>query len=257
MLRSNAPNSRPRASSISLSRESGTRGCCTSTLSSANSPVVSATSSPFFVRLRVARFEPELAELDDLRVGARRARRRGRRAAPQHRLDARDELARIERLREVVVGADFEPDDAVDVVAFRGEHDDRHVFVAAAQPPADRKPVLARQHEVEDHQVVALARELAVHLGRVRRPRARCSPARRGSGSADRAAARRRPRRAPWSCVSDMAAILSACRGRFQPFVTLYCPGRARNKMLQKTADPACAARSNRHRITTQAKHER
>ena len=37
----------------------------------------------------------------------------------------------------------------------------------AAQAPADRQAVLARQHEVEDHQVVALARELPVHLGRV------------------------------------------------------------------------------------------
>ena len=110
----------------------------------------------------------KVAELHGLRIGARCAGRRGRRTPPQHRLDARHELARIERLREVVVGADFEPDDAVDVVAFRGQHDDRHVFVAAAQPPADRQTVLARQHEVEDHEIVALARELPVHLGRIR-----------------------------------------------------------------------------------------
>ena len=37
----------------------------------------------------------------------------------------------------------------------------------AAQPAADREPVLARQHQVEHHQVVALARELLVHRGGV------------------------------------------------------------------------------------------
>src|SRR6185295_18371177 len=39
-----------------------------------------------------------------------------RRRAAEDRLDARDELARVERLREVVVGADLEPDDLVDVL---------------------------------------------------------------------------------------------------------------------------------------------
>src|SRR5262245_2559683 len=38
-----------------------------------------------------------------------------RRRAPQDRLDPGDELARIERLRHVVVGPDLEPDDLVDV----------------------------------------------------------------------------------------------------------------------------------------------
>jgi len=51
----------------------------------------------------------------------------------------------------------------VHVVALGGEHDDRGRHVLRAQPPADRKPVLARQHQVQHHQVVALARELLVH----------------------------------------------------------------------------------------------
>ena len=110
------------------------------------------------------KIEAERAEFDDLYFTARRPRRRGCRAPPQHRLNARHQFAGIEGLGQVVVGADFEPDDAVDVVALGGKHDDGHVVVAAAQPPADGKPVLSRQHQVEHHQIVALAGELAIHV---------------------------------------------------------------------------------------------
>ena len=40
---------------MSFSRDSGMRACCTSTLSTANSPVVSGTGSPSRVKARVAR----------------------------------------------------------------------------------------------------------------------------------------------------------------------------------------------------------
>ena len=43
----------------------------------------------------------------------------------QHRLDPRHELGRRERLREVVVGAELEPEDPVDLAVARGEEDDR------------------------------------------------------------------------------------------------------------------------------------
>src|SRR3954469_25408477 len=48
-------------------------------------------------------------------------------AASQDGLYAGYELARGERLRDVVVGANFEPDDLVDVVAAGGEDDHRYV----------------------------------------------------------------------------------------------------------------------------------
>jgi len=38
------------------------------------------------------------------------------------------------------------------------------MFAAAAKAPAYRKPVLARPHQVKNHQVVALARQLPVHF---------------------------------------------------------------------------------------------
>ncbi len=111
--------------------------------------------------------EAERAEFHGLRFGGGSAGRRGRRAPPQHCLDARHQFPRVERLRQVVVGADFKPDDAVHVVALGRQHDDRHRVAAAAQAPAYRQPVFPRQHEVEDHQVVAFAGELPVHVGGV------------------------------------------------------------------------------------------
>src|SRR5207248_3697158 len=57
-------------------------------------------------------------ELDRVRVGGR---------AAQHRPDPGEQLARVERLREVIVGAELETDDLVRVVAAGGHHDDRRL----------------------------------------------------------------------------------------------------------------------------------
>jgi hypothetical protein len=55
--------------------------------------------------------------------------------AAQDAADARQQLARAEGLGQVVVGAHFQADDAVDLVGTRGEHDHRqarfHPQVAA------------------------------------------------------------------------------------------------------------------------------
>src|SRR3954447_612860 len=59
-------------------------------------------------------------------LAALRARRRGGRAA-EMRADASHQLTRVERLGHVVVGADLETHDLVDVVVTGGEHQDRGV----------------------------------------------------------------------------------------------------------------------------------
>ncbi len=87
--------------------------------------------------------------------------------AAQHGVDARDQLARIERLGQVVVGAHLEADDAIDVLALGGQHDDRHRLARAAQAPADREAVFAGQHEVEHEQVRRVALQLLVEVARV------------------------------------------------------------------------------------------
>ena len=52
-------------------------------------------------------------------------------AAAQDGFDPRDQLAAAERLREVIVGPHLQADDAVDLLALSGQHDDRDVRLGA------------------------------------------------------------------------------------------------------------------------------
>ena len=86
--------------------------------------------------------------------------------APQQGPDARHQLAHPERLGEVVVGPDREPDQDVGLVVARGQHQHRHRG-RRLDAPADLEPVEAGQHHVEDDEVgptggVALDRTRAV-----------------------------------------------------------------------------------------------
>ena len=76
--------------------------------------------------------------------------RRGRAACD--RSDARDELAQPERLDEVVVRAELEPDDSVDLFASRRDDDDRDRR-ARPQLAADLEAVHVGQPEVEQDDV--------------------------------------------------------------------------------------------------------
>ena len=78
-------------------------------------------------------------------------------------MDAGDQFARVERLGQVVVGAHFKPDDAVDLVAFGGEHDDRLLRFAGTQAAADRQAIFAWQHQVKNDQFERIARHRLVH----------------------------------------------------------------------------------------------
>ncbi len=91
--------------------------------------------------------------------------------AAQHRPHPRQQLARVERLHDVVVGAHLEADHPVGVLGHRGQHDHRHLG-GRAQVAAERQPVLARHHDVEHHEIDRAALE---ELAR----------ARRGLGAAD------------------------------------------------------------------------
>ena len=73
---------------------------------------------------------------------------------PQNRPDPRHQFARVERLGQIIVGAQFEAHDAVHVLAPRGQHEHGN---AALLPHAlqDLETVHARQHDVEDDQVEA------------------------------------------------------------------------------------------------------
>ena len=71
-------------------------------------------------------------------------------------LDARHQLARGERLGDVVVGAQLQAEDLVELLAARRQHDDRDVALGA-DALADLEPVEPGQHQVEHHQVDRLA----------------------------------------------------------------------------------------------------
>src|SRR5216110_2314518 len=66
---------------------------------------------------------------------------------------ARQQLAQVERLGHVVVGAELESDDAVDRFALGGQHHQRHAGMVLSQPARQRQAVLARHVDVEDDEV--------------------------------------------------------------------------------------------------------
>lgn len=67
-------------------------------------------------------------------------------------MDAGHQLARRERLGQVVVAADRETDDAVQLLRSSREEDDVRIGEGPDQAE-DLEPVEARQHDVEDHHV--------------------------------------------------------------------------------------------------------
>ena len=111
------------------------------------------------------RVEAQPGELDGV-VGALR------RPPAQHRLDPREQLARRERLGQVVVRADLQPGELVGFARSRGQHDDRDVAGApvAAQAAREREARLAGQHPVEQHHVGKGFRHQTLGI-----PHARCA----------------------------------------------------------------------------------
>ena len=73
-------------------------------------------------------------------------------APAQDRVDARRDLGERERLGDVIVGAQFEADDAVDEVDGAGEHDDADIPLLP-DAPGDAEAVFAWQADIEDEQI--------------------------------------------------------------------------------------------------------
>ena len=100
-----------------------------------------------------------VAARDLVGVGVQRqvadAQRRhaARRAAPQQRPQAGEQLLALERLDEVVVGADVQALDARLERVARGEHQDRRVVAVVAQALGDVDAVEPGQPEVEHDDV--------------------------------------------------------------------------------------------------------
>ena len=68
---------------------------------------------------------------------------------PEQRLDPAQQLAQPERLGQVVVRAELQADDLVDLLVAGGEHQHRRLRAGRAQPAQDLEAVHARQPDVE------------------------------------------------------------------------------------------------------------
>ena len=104
---------------------------------------------------RAGHLGPHPGHVEDDVAGVDRLGRLGRAVrAAEDGADAGDELARAERLGQVVVGAELEAEQLVELVVAGREHDDRDGRVAA-QLAGDVEAVEAGQAEVEDDEVGA------------------------------------------------------------------------------------------------------
>ena len=74
------------------------------------------------------------------------------RGPTQHGFDHGQQLAQVERLWQVVIGAHFEADDAVDNLAAAGQHDDPDAKILS-QPAGEGQSVLAGQHQIEGDEI--------------------------------------------------------------------------------------------------------
>ncbi len=171
IVRSKGPASRLRARSSSRSRVNTWLALLTNAARRSNSPVVSRTSFPdgeYSSRLDKSRFQPANLRL---RAGRDRVLFDGAARGPaQHALHPGQQLAQVERFRQVVVRAHLQADDAVDDFAAPGQDDDTDAGFLA-QRSSQGQPVLSGQHQIEDYEVDRRLRHDLAHPGAVLRRR--------------------------------------------------------------------------------------
>ncbi len=108
----------------------------------------------------------EIAENGEVRRRRGRGIRRSGRGAAQDGVDARGKFTGIEGFGEVVIGADFEADDAVHVVAVGGEHHDGNRR-GGADLTENLEAAHAGEHHVEDDQGIGTGESAAEAHGAV------------------------------------------------------------------------------------------
>jgi len=75
--------------------------------------------------------------------------------ATENRFHTQDKLAWAERLHHIIVRADFESNDAIDLFGSSRKHNDRNApgVIALAKRSTDFQTVDVREHNVEDDQI--------------------------------------------------------------------------------------------------------
>jgi len=77
-------------------------------------------------------------------------------AAAQDRPQPRQQFPRAERLGQIVIGTDFEPDDTVGLLTLGGQHQHRHIRIRS-YPAQHFKTIEIGQHDIEDDRVGLVA----------------------------------------------------------------------------------------------------
>ena len=150
--------------------------------SSSNAFGLSGTTSPSRSSRRPPRSAWTGPEVDDGRRGLDRDRLV--RAAEQ-RADPGGQLAQAERLGDVVVGAELEADDLVELGILGRQHHDRHARLGP-DDPADLDPGQLGEHQVEEDEVRPLGAEPDQRLAPVGRRTTRKPSVSSASTSASR-----------------------------------------------------------------------
>ena len=88
----------------------------------------------------------------------------------QQTLDAQQQLLRVKRLAQVIVGAGLQPLDALSPGAARGEDQHRSNQATGAPFTQHLKPRFARQAEVENDQVIGLSGALVGRITAIGQP---------------------------------------------------------------------------------------
>ncbi len=97
--------------------------------------------------VRLLALSLDVADADD--IGSRILRGSARESA-ENGANASGELASVEWLRQVIVGADLQADDAVNLVATRGEQQNGDIVAGLAQPTQQFKAGELGEHYVQD-----------------------------------------------------------------------------------------------------------
>ncbi len=79
-------------------------------------------------------------------------------AAAQNGSQPRQQFTRLEGLRQIVIGADFQAHNPINRIAAPRQHENRCVG-AGPQPPAHIQPVHVGQHQIENDGVILGSRQ--------------------------------------------------------------------------------------------------
>ena len=77
-------------------------------------------------------------------------------------MDTSEQLARIERLRQIIIRSTLAPENTVYRVTARSQHDDRYGFSLSPQSLTQGQSILAAHHDVQYEDVEGLSQQQAI-----------------------------------------------------------------------------------------------